>query len=1347
MTEINGKYFYDLSTGKTVGIKHGQEVDGENSGVDTTTKSTTQYKGCEFDIIGANEVRTDGNYGTVEDLVKTISFEDFITLFIQGNLTPEELKIGLKAKGAINIWVDSIDNHNATLNKQVEARFNFNGKSYDIFCAVEAAESQIDDKTVIELPNHIKYPAQGVTYTAQEIVQTFKISQSEINEYFYENSNGSYKMKNNGILLLNATTHNLQELFNSSIWVNSPCRDLMELQGLVGNESGEKCIKDAVTIRNDGSVMVNMGYTATVFSASDVAAAKRIAQTHPEYYNRYELVLMDMGLARLYEEAKDRTEQYIAEHPNQQNIDITDVFDRNYELGYPVDPSVWGMSMIRGIKNPKAESTMLYNFGYFYANNGYGTNDDRVFNDFGEHGINPPLPITIENYQIWYREQLNSIRQAIDAGIDLVARFFPINSGIMSVEGKVITEQCFIKKIDDNYIYVTQYSDPNTVLRISIEDYINSMHREENNTTMRKYWFVPDGLLQCYVIDPDYKAKRDAFLSEQTNNSSNNTSQSPAMSPTDDISDTNGTSGSGGVTNPANTPATSGSNGTSGTTTPSGSGSTAGTGGEFSFDVNPGGYGSETVLLSNNRVPTTKVPANNYTDADVRAVKEEQMSILLRDIQVWSSDSYKDGDPTVQNSPIYQVEIDTNGNLIFGNRFKQSLKAYLEKKKHIDPSCMAGFLNLMGIPKNSVSSYLDDSAIDQLVSDFLQRNGSTDGETLTLEQYYDAIVSCDRGTSSYNGNKYYDKERIEATAEFRKVVSNMKADFPDKIGDQYGEWNYWLESMEVFATYGKTSTFNLDANWLDRFGEEEGGWERVLAFAAGVSQKDSNKTKEAKLIQLVEKMGGSSGEGAYFKTITFSMTEMVRYLVGNNPEHVNYFATMDNIEAAEYELMEQIRNNMENYSSDNVDTNIEVEALSGDKPIDCDKDLMNEIMNWIGDLTAPLYNKYYARAGYGGPYIYFEYGGSILHGNVDSSKNGREGLKWKNESDRQEFWKQLEALVPKILAKYGDVLTEFYFDGEVFRFKIAGMENAYSMMAGGTSWQNEQCAVYVVNRFEDTTDHPVYYTSDMKVYETKVPSKAPVDSNGDAMIPTKWPGIYTAKDGKVYCWDSVTQKYVGIHSYYGDDLLAGKYDDLMKGSQEEYDLVLPLLFGYNRTNHPGVYEKNGKFYIKSNTDSGRTMLLELDVVDPKTMQPITPPASSQPANAPKLTGNLDEAAIEDLSDEEIKALLEEEGYVFEDIEPQRTAESVAQDKGYTETDDGLFTKDGITYVWNPHKEDFEEYAVETDTSVKPSIRLRHRIYRLARRQNLKATTNPLVYKDKDGSYFVYKNGRFTKYGA
>ena len=458
---------------------------------------------------------------------------------------------------------------------------------------------------------------------------------------------------------------------------------------------------------------------------------------------------------------------------------------------------------------------------------------------------------------------------------------------------------------------------------------------------------------------------------------------------------------------------------------------------------------------------------------------------------------------------------------------------------------------------------------------------------------------------------------------WNRIVENMNNAYPNSA------WSYYFEGMGVFASYG-TTTFTLDSMTLDNqlYNAGRGSWWAVLELAAGIKPSDSNSQKAAKLKAVFSRCGSVGRDGGY-ETVSCDMVSMLRYLTGNNPEHVNYFATMDNINAAELAQQQQISNFMQNYSSNNADPTIEVEEASKPKPASGPPNsLENEIRNYIGERLRPIYARYFARM-YDSPiYKYFEV--SSLNSDIDSSKDGTECFSWKNEEDRQAFWNAVLDVLNQAMAKYGDQIANIYFDGDQPYFILKDSNKTVSCFSPGdydaSIPEDVRAEGYTMvgplsgARYEDATDHGILFSSDMIVYDMDIPEQAPVDKNGDGMIPTKWPGIYVSKDGNVYAWDPVDNKYKGLYGISGLHLLCGETDAFLGSytnnmTQEEYDLFIPLLFGLKRTNQPGVYmAQDGTFYKKSNTTTGRIYLQEIDIID--TSSSAQSSGSSGSANAP-----------------------------------------------------------------------------------------------------------------------------------
>ena len=637
-----------------------------------------------------------------------------------------------------------------------------------------------------------------------------------------------------------------------------------------------------------------------------------------------------------------------------------------------------------------------------------------------------------------------------------------------------------------------------------------------------------------------------------------------------------------------------------GSTGSNGTGNRSGGNGANSYTVNEGEYGSELVLTLNDRgvdynsvtpVTATVIPSGEYSEEYYRRAKEIEMNKLLSDIRVWSGD-------LSTHDVIYQVDIDSNGNIVFGEKFKAAVMEYLKTSSWpVD-----GFLNLLGISRSEVSVYANDKAkLDELISAFLQKNGSADGKTLTLEQYYDALV-VDRGNNVYAANKYKDEDDLKDYARMSNFIDNVKAAYPD-IDQCY---------LDAFETFYFTGT---DADFDFRYFEEleNGPLGKILVLAAGITPNDSNTIKKAKLDRIYNYIGVQQNEQLYCKSGDVNMILLAQYLFGKNPEGINYFATMDKIEEAEGELLKQKTDYMQNYSSDDVDPSIEVEEVSAASPTQDPTDSEREISQYMGELTRLLYARYFAYDPSAPAYKYLVNNmAESTSKNIDSSKNGYEPWSWKNEEDREAFWSAMQDIINKVMEKYGDSISAIYFannepviilkNGKRLSGLASGSYNEYipdDLRAEGyqmvAPWQTTRC--------QEVTNHPILVTDNIEVYENDIPKKAPVDKNGDAMIPTQWPGIYVSKERKVYAWDSVNNKYKGLNSSIdGLGLLCGKLGALAPSylyslSSDEYDLIIPLLFGLKRTNYQNVYaDDNGKFYRLASASSGEYRLTEIDVI-------------------------------------------------------------------------------------------------------------------------------------------------------
>ena len=139
MTEIKGSYLYDLKTGQTVGCKH-SKIEESTEKQEYSTQYSTYRNGSYYDLLNSF-VQTPFELGDKVGSVEDLSFEQTINLFIQGNMTTDELKIGLESKGVNNVNINESDG-------MTVVTFTYNQKNYTLKCATDAARSQIDNPQV-----------------------------------------------------------------------------------------------------------------------------------------------------------------------------------------------------------------------------------------------------------------------------------------------------------------------------------------------------------------------------------------------------------------------------------------------------------------------------------------------------------------------------------------------------------------------------------------------------------------------------------------------------------------------------------------------------------------------------------------------------------------------------------------------------------------------------------------------------------------------------------------------------------------------------------------------------------------------------------------------------------------------------------------------------------------------------------------------------------------------------------------------------------------------------------------------------------------------------------------------
>ena len=1180
---IKGKYFYDLSTGSTIGVKHGEKLNSmESDGIEDVT-STTTYKGQEFDILGANTVESI-TCGTVEDL----SFEQIMTLYMQGDLTFDECLIGLKSKG-INPNCSS-----GAVGQSIY--FNYNNKSYNIECSSLARQSQLD--------NH-----KSELYTKQDLIDKFGVKESDIDEYFCAASSvdgkaTTYVMREDH-LFLDASTHNIEDLMNNSTYVNwcdhSDC--LFELVGLSLSENGKKSIEDAVTMNSDGSATVKFingswnGGTAniaTTFSAGDVAKAKELLSSHPEYNNNINLLLMDMGLARWNEEAIDKCNQYFEDNPsaNRNETRYGDVFGIEKMNLYGIDSYHLECTNIRhvsGVSLTKTSRVMAKPYVCF-ARGTVATSNDYGYSEFGCYYGNPTTKADnkIDEYKIWYYEQLNAFRQMKEAGIDSIMEFAPAEA-FMTVEGVSLYEECFIQNIDDDYIYITPRTDTENTYRVSIDDYINSMKNHgQGGNALARYYCYPEALLWNTIVEPNWKSKVNDYIAQNGKHnyyqdkidallSSGGATQTPTSTPT---TPTSGTPSIGTTSNPtpSHGPQSSGSKGGGTATSP-----------ETQTPNNSSSYGNtqtgadgsiRPVTNSTTQKPTYdtakagNVPTGTYTDDLVAKLKADDIEKFKNELpsEFW---------------PELKVTVNNDGKIVFSDEFKE----YLETLP-----ALADKYDREGVWPGTVQKLRNFYSI---------MSGKNDGD-MSVEEFYDALgenhINSDPSTFTHQ-TRCHDSEYFQNSARLYTLGEQVKENYPDLYNSPFFSWlqdpiHIYSQETELIMSTDVSSI----ASMLSDYSEISYDYDivNVIAMAAGINATDSPATKADKYRNACEKMG--MNQKRYI-----DKADVYRYLLGNNDEKVNWFQTYlnraDAIRNAENEIIKPTPTGNEVYDpSINVAEgktyansgrdcqDYEIGSAEGAKFVRNEEgvNLAKEIESYIISLTEDLYDKWYEyHPGSGGGFVHFN-----GFGYGDAGKEN--SVKWKSEAEKQACFKDFNRCAQQILNKYGDKLTNLSFDGFFYTFYLDGVRNCIAVPGN-----NENRRVYS-HELEPCCDKVISYTN-VEVYDNDPPQALPaVPSEWGTPVKTKWDGILVSENS-VFYWNAKENQYVRYDASpeMVSSLLKGEDRYINPGNMdtiggnnynyrnmEKYRTLFALTHGFHATSSPNIYEKDGKFYSFDQTSSG-----------------------------------------------------------------------------------------------------------------------------------------------------------------
>ena len=633
--------------------------------------------------------------------------------------------------------------------------------------------------------------------------------------------------------------------------------------------------------------------------------------------------------------------------------------------------------------------------------------------------------------------------------------------------------------------------------------------------------------------------------------------------------------------------------------------------------------------------------------------------------------------------------------------------------------------------ENIESIASDDSKLEQLLTTFMSSIGSTDGKTTSLENYYDTIAN--NGIYEHLTTYGQSKTSYRTDAEIKTLAENgadgsYLEGLKQKYPEIYQEYQYYIQ--DTYDTYGGVIRFDM---YINSDGEDHAPaylWAKGPALlAAGVVDGDSYTEQRRKLTELAQKMGVSDD--------TINVKDMMNYLLGDNAEGVNYFDKYLQNRTAKAE-------SLSNTTLETVQQNPDIDVVRSDDDYsnkywenygvsDASQTetanyqaKVTEISDYIKSLLDPIYQKYYANDG--ANYINLEYGYSDWN-NPDSGDYGHIALTWKSEETKQAFAKEVEEAIKNALAKYSDLITNISFDGQRVIFSTVYDEDINADSVSGVNYNRGnqvQGDIYLpgskvavdAGEFEAAVDTTINYTNPPKTINNDFPDGAPSNIDGKEVVKTAWEGIYaTADSSKVYLWDAKAQKYLEINNWtsqaaemfaQGDPTYlpfigggyAGSGDPTVSNYQnfEVNQILLSLVYGYNRTDDPTIFEKDGKYYQLDYATKRHEEGLE---GYQKSLREMTfaNGTSTQANNTTPLTPVVDNN-VEETKTEETKATetTEEIVYESEDVatEMQAAAEkfnlTAAKTAGiyYQFSDQGSYL-----CVWNPQTKKFKTFSINT----------------------------------------------------
>lgn len=756
-----------------------------------------------------------------------------------------------------------------------------------------------------------------------------------------------------------------------------------------------------------------------------------------------------------------------------------------------------------------------------------------------------------------------------------------------------------------------------------------------------------------------------------------------------------------------------------------------------------------------------------------------------------------------------------------------------------------GFVQLLGLNQNS-----SEEEIRQKIADFCYKAGSTDGKTILVEDYYNALAVAKVGISggslsnidleipltydeisrNINNALYLKIEECEKLgvdisdlgitkpSQFIKINASeafnetglmnggvkderysnrfynddvtkpeepwidVPEDYKSPDGDTSGVGYFVCELKEkypdiyekfkdVFPEYGNGHGQSRSINICitnNRYSDNQ-DFRKLLMYAAGVSESEINSiymnSDAQKINEKVATALGGIVDGPYIASdIEFDVIDLMNYLLGKNDTGTNYFYASGIVQPQTNNTVNVTSNDgVQDYTnySNVFEASVSLPTDSSVKYVDdIDKtvrangefnnsDIRNEIYDYMRELIDPIYQDYFR----GSPESYVNFN----HDYEACTKDGNDIYSpyeyvWKDEETKQAFVKEVETAIQKVLDKYSDVLSSMTFDGRRISFTTkddstyTGAPFVNGDIVNGGRFRN-------VEDYEPALKTPKTYLAP-SVIANNVPDSAPVikDDNGNdlSLYKTPWEGVLVDKNNTLYLWDSANSRYINAGTVNAVELANGNIDALkniisdfstganfINGSEyavtggSEYEVarvLINLVYGYNLTSSPCIFEKDGKYYQfderkDTNLDSeyGRitpetfiSLLTEIEFADGVT-ETATQSKTSTTQPEPEVTvvdtpdvptaeipvPEVEQPVTPTVAVEEKTITKEEKEEVIiksEDIvsEMQTAAEKLNLTAAKTTGTYYQFSANGsYLHVWNPETKKFKAFSINT----------------------------------------------------